>query len=390
MTDWKSCLVEVTGASIADLITHINSTSIKLKRIRYIDDLRISVCISSADYQKMKTIVEKRGGAVKLISKKGAYYAASHFLTRPILLVGIIIWTALIFCLPTRVIFVYVDGNHDVTTETIIDAATACGIHIGASRRYVRSEAVKNTLLSKIEGLQWVGVNTRGCVAIISVKERSIPSEESKKHKVNSIIASQDGVVSSITAVKGYQLCKIGQAVRKGQVLVSAFTDCGRTVKAENAAAEVYALTNRNLSAVMLAAGTERQSLKGTKVRYSIQLGKNIIKLYKDSRISDASCVKMYTERSLVLPGGFVLPIKLVKESLDMYYCEEKILALDKHSNISQLAEEYLINNMVSGRILSTAVTGETVEDIYHFRGTYTCEEMIAQVRAETVGEYDG
>ena len=92
----------------------------------------------------------------------------------------------------------------------------------------------------------------------------------------------------------------------------------------------------------------------------------------------------------MVLPGGFVLPIKLVKESLDMYYCEEKILALDKHSNISQLAEEYLINNMVSGRILSTAVTGETVEDIYHFRGTYTCEEMIAQVRAETVGEYDG
>ena len=37
----------------------------------------------------------------------------------------------------------------------------------------IRSEKVKNSLLQRIPQLQWAGINTDGCVAVISVREKT-------------------------------------------------------------------------------------------------------------------------------------------------------------------------------------------------------------------------
>ena len=388
---WSALIVEITSADIPAFLGAVNRSGICLDNIRYMDDLRVRANVSGTDYPDLLKLANKCGAQLSVIRNLGLYFAVLNYIRRPILVIGVILWLSLLLYLPTRVLFVRSDGNHVIDSNAVIEAAEKCGVRFGASRRYVRSEKVKNLLLSEIDNLQWAGVNTYGCVAVISVKERAIPQNTSYDHQVTSIIASRDGIISEITALKGNQICKVGQAVRAGQVLVSGYTDCGLSVRAEEADGEIYALTRRNIAAITPAIWTKRTDVKENKTRYSIQIGKNIVKLHNNSGIYDAGCVKIYSKKCLVLPGGFELPISLIEETIFDYNCETITLQNDETFTWVQSAvEKYLQNDMVAGKILNKSISAHLSNDIYHLNGIYSCSEMIGQVRIEEIGEYNG
>ena len=83
------------------------------------------------------------------------------------MVIGLCLLLLLVCILPTRVLFMRVEGNESIPENLILEAAEDCGIRFGASRSAVRSEKVKNGILSRISELQWVGVNTKGCIAVI-------------------------------------------------------------------------------------------------------------------------------------------------------------------------------------------------------------------------------
>ena len=70
---------------------------------------------------------------------------------------------------------------------------------------------------------------------------------DQKSAGVGSIVASRDGVITSITTTKGTPLCKAGQAVKAGQILISGYTDCGISIRADPAEGEVFAETYREM-----------------------------------------------------------------------------------------------------------------------------------------------
>ena len=391
MLSWSVFVVEITSASISRFISESIGLDIDLKHIQYIDDLHARIHISSLDYDKIIKLAKKQGTTLKIIKEQGVQPVLKNWLCRPVLLVGMAIWILAVLYIPTRVLFVQVDGNHSVDSLMILEAAEKCGIHFGASRRYVRSEKVKNALLSEIDSLQWAGVNTKGCVAVISVKERSKPQQTTINKKVSSIVASRDGIISGITVTRGNPVCNVGEAVRSGQVLVSAYTDCGLSIRAECADAEVTALTNRKFTAVTPANGTKRIEENDKCVRYSVQIGKNIVKLFHDSRISDHSCVKIYEENILTLPGGFQLPVSVIKETVFTYRVDT---ANDVDSSefdwMYASAEDYLKSNMVAGEIIRKNIFTKQNEDIYSLNAGYVCNEVIGQVRVEEIGENNG
>lgn len=388
---WSIFVVEITSASTSTFISECNRLDINLNHIQYIDDLRVKIHVSSADYEKLKLLAEKQGVKLQVVKKQGIQLFLQKWLRRPFLLVGIAVWLLAVLYLPTRVLFVQVDGNQSVDSLMILEAAEKCGIKFGASRRYVRSEKVKNALLSEIDSLQWAGVNTKGCVAVISVKERATPRPTQLDKRISSIVAARDGIISNITVTRGNPVCKVGQAVRTGQVLVSAYTDCGLSIRAENADAEITALTNRSFTAVTLSNGTIRNAEKEKCVRYSIQIGKNIVKLFHDSRISDHSCVKIYEKAFLTLPGGFQLPVSLIKETVLSYSVETAHPMDDSEFDwMFKSAEAYLEGDMIAGEIMRKNVFRKQSDDIFSLTANYVCKEAIGQARIEEIGENNG
>ena len=383
---WKSLAgvytVEITSASPVDALTAINRNGITLFDIVYIDALHVRGCVYRFDYKMFSQCLSKRGEEWTVIRNNGLYWTVGNLKRRPVLICGCLIFLIMVLYLPTRVLFVKVEGNALIPDKLIIENAEICGIRFWASRREVRSEKMKNALLSAVPQLQWAGVNTVGCVAVISVQERCEFLEKTKKHNVSSLIASQDAVIEEITVLHGNALCKPGQAVKRGQVLVSGYTDCGLFVKAEAAEAEIYGKTLRRLDAVSPVNYSVRSVETKMMKQYSLRIGKNIINFFKDSGISGAKCAKMYEEKILTLPGGFQLPFALITESISWH--DYAVSAVDDDSSwVTQTAQNYLLSQMVAGQILDSDISIQTQSGVHHLIGHYSCREEIGQIRSE-------
>lgn len=377
--------VEMTCAAPADILTTANELGIDLYDVTFVDELRACANVYRIDLVRLAALLERTGGKLKIIRKNGIYWTVITFLKRPVLAVGMILLAILALYLPTRVLFVRVEGNQNVPDKMIIENAQLCGISFGASRRDVRSERMKNALLAKIPELQWAGVNTVGCVAVITVQERSSVSEIARKDHVSSIVASRDGIIQEMTVIRGNAQCRVGQAVKAGQLLVSGYTDCGIVIRAEPSEAEITAQTLRTLESVSPAVCQKRGELLREETLYQLRVGKNIINFCKDSGISDTTCVKMYEQKAVTLPGGFDLPVSVIKIRLLYYDSQSYVSDVEGFSWLSGCAGKYLQSQMLSGQILQSNEELEFSGNVCILTGKYTCLEMIGQVRDEEI-----
>jgi sporulation protein YqfD len=377
MIGFDQLQLQVTSADPEGLLQAMNLHGISAFSVTRDSEISMTFCLGRGDYIQMKKLVTQRGEKLKVTGYTGLYWQSRKLLRRPILLAGILLLLCAGVFLPTRVLFIQVEGNTSLPTAYILEAAEDCGISFGASRRQLRSEKVKNRLLDLLPELQWAGVNTYGCVAVISVRQRSTTTPPDISKGISSIVASREGVIQSCIVTRGSLRCEPGQAVVKGQVLISGFTDCGLSILAQQAEGEIMALTKRTLKAVTPEKCVVRHATQVPYQKFSLILGKFRINFYKDSGILDTGCVKMYAENYMTLPGGFRLPIALVTQTI--YSCELEEAVLDQTETLIGFAERYLQSQMTAGQILHRQETLDGCQ----LTGSYECLEMIGQVHCE-------
>ena len=392
MNLWKSIAgiveVELTSADLAQSFEAICGNNIAVFQVRSITNLTAHFRVFQKDLISLHRLCEKRGESLKVISRKGVYWTFRTLLHRPIFCVGILCLFLSAIYIPRHIFFVEVQGNSNIPSNRILEAAEDCGIYFGASRSAVRSERVKNALLSNVPELQWAGVNTRGCVAVISVRERTAAVEESQPHLVSSIVAERDGVILSCTATKGNLVCTQGQAVQAGELLISGYTDCGLSIQATSAQGEIIAQTMRELTVSTPIHWQYHGEQREDRYTISLVIGKKRIFLWKDSGIWDATCGRMYKEYYITLPGGFQLPFALCIDSCTVREPLSGILDTDIVA-MQEFAKQYLRHQMIAGEILEAEQTFEETEELCVLQGRYFCREMIGRVKPEKMGEED-
>ena len=365
----------------------LEQTGIPLRKVQFVDELTIHFIVNRWDNRKLCQVAEKRGFEVEISARRGLYWLLPDLIRRPVLLLGLTFLFLLGMYLPTRVLFIQVEGNTSVPSRLIMETAAQCGIGFGASRAEVRSEKMKNALLERMPELQWAGVNTSGCVAVISVRERQMVESAEKSKGVASIVALRDGIVTSVTATKGNAVIKTGQAVKTGQVLISGYTDCGFSIRAVRAEGEVYGKTDRSLQVVTPNSCEKREETGVVERKFSLLIGKKRINLYFGSGILDASCVKIYEESYITLPGGFQLPIAFVTES----WIPSQTETVDTDGEeLSDAARNYLLGEMTAGTILNAKEEIEQGDGRWILSGRYACTELIGQLREEEIVKPNG
>ena len=353
---------------------------IRLERIEFIDSLTAEFDTSAGDARKLRLLDGERlekiggGGLPRLL---GILWQWRIF-TAAVVLLGF-----LTVLLPTRIWFVEVRGNGDVPAALILEKAADCGVSFGASRRALRSEQVKNHLLWAIPELRWAGVNTEGCVAVITVALRQEADAPASKAP-GDVVAALDAVVTEIFPQTGNALATPGQAVRAGEILISGTTDLGLTFRSDRAAGEVYGLTRRTFSAVLPEKHLERGDISRMVRKFSLRIGKKYVNFSNDSGILYGTCVKMRKVNDLTLPGGFVLPVALVTDTYLVCDTEQVSREISVEEILAQV-RRYAREQMTAGAILSeeSRLTGTALTAVLE------CREMIGAFRPGIYTEGD-
>ena len=364
-------------------------SSIPMMNITTDGGLLLCFQVRRQDYGKAAALARKRGERLRLLRRKGLYWQFLKLKAHPVLVLGMAFLVGLMLWIPTRVFFFRVEGNSTVPAGQILEAAEESGLFFGVSRRGIRSEKIKNDLLSLLPELKWAGVNTKGCVAVIRVAEKQAqPIQEPEAVGVSSIVAVRDGVLHSLTVTRGTALCAPGQSVAKGQILISGYTDCGLCVLSQAAQGEAVAFTKRSLQALIPENRLQKGNTEKIIRRWYLIFGKKRIKLWFGSGILDSECGRMYQEYPLTLPGGFVLPIGLTAEDISQVYLTPEVLPQEEATKeLKDFAERYLPTAMVAGTVRTAAETVFLSDDTYTLRGLYSCMESIGRSRQEQIGE---
>lgn len=373
--------VELLGADLARTLAAIADADIRVEETVSTDEFTLCLRIGERDLARLTQLAEKRGDRLRICRREGLYYTLVALAKRPVLTVGLLLIFLLSLWLPTRVLFLEVEGNLSVPDAQIIETATLCGMQFGASRAQVRSEKVKNALLAAMPQLQWVGVNTYGCRAVITVRERKENTPTRETGQIGSIVAARDGIVREMTVLNGNALCKTGQAVKSGEVLISAYTDCGICIRATQARGEIFADTRRALTAVFPTVYEQKTQITNSVTRYSLIVGKKRINLSKNSSISDSTCAKIYEQVVLTLPGGYRLPIAFCRERYD--FCETETQTVQGEKRLSEYAAAYLVGQMSAGKVTATKERISEADGCAVLTGVYDCYEMIGIFRPE-------
>lgn len=382
--------LEIVSADMAGLLSKFNAAGIPLHTLSYIDLLTVSVKIAREDLAVLQKIASGCGATAKIIDRQGLYWIIGRILSRPALVAGILLHVLFMLWLPTRVLFVSVEGNETIPDQKIIEQANRCGIQFGASRRSVRSEKMKNSLLAAIPSLQWAGINTSGCTAVISVRERSESRQGNVVGGVSSIVAAKDGVISSCTALRGELKCKVGQAVKQGDMLISGYQDLGLCIKGVSAAGEIYAQTKHEINVISPSEYQYKSEPIMSYRKYGLLLGKKRIFFNKGSGISGIGCDKIYSEYYLSLPGGYRLPIALFVSTITVHGSTVSHDEQSAQVTARSAARSYLLAQMISGEVLRENIVWQQQGSACLLTGQYICSEMIGRVQHEEIHENYG
>lgn len=383
--------LELTSAAPENTMAAIAVENIPVLYSKKKNDLTYQFTVQQKSYSKLCRIINLRGDHLEIIQRKGLFWYLIAFRYRPVLLLAFIFLTAISTFLPTRILFVSVEGNDGIPAQHILAAAEKCGVEFGTSRKLVRSEKVKNALIAAVPELQWVGINTSGCNATISVRERTVEKNQNKEYQVSNLIADLDGYILSTNITAGTGCVYPGNSVTEGEILISGYTDCGICLQATRAEGEIFAQTKRNLSSVMPANYSMAERMEKKAFCVSLLFGKKRINLWKDSRILTTLCDRMYEEYYVSLPGGFQLPIAICVDRYRFYEIQESLETEQfAFKQLQHFSDDYLNRQMLSGQIVTKQQQFFSEDDLYLLNSKYVCTEMIGKEQREQIGVLNG
>ena len=379
--------VQIVCADISSVLSELALFGIELRQVEAIDYVTAYVSMDGRALKIAKNLLEHMGVSHKIVKQQGNIWEKDLLYKRMIFVVGMVLFLLAGVTIPNRILFVEVTGNNDISTHRILTEAEDIGIKFYARTKDIRSEECKNKLLERIPQLQWVGITIKGCVAIIQVEERSMNPIDEETHIISNLVSVCDGVITDQTIYRGNPLFRVGDAVKKGDVLVSGYVDCGLKLSASQAKAEIYALTMREYQFISLKPSALRGEIQKVHTCYQLRIGKKVINFCNHSGIIDATCAKMYVEDYWTFPGGYQLPAALIKIS---YWNHEMLPASSSDVDnqwFSRFAREYLGDHLVSGKILDERLQQQETEDLFLLSGTYACHEMIGKEKYEEIIE---
>ena len=125
-----------------------------------------------------------------------------------------------------------VSGNEITDEKTVIEELSEIGFSVGSFWGNISLSETELLLLSGSDEISWVNINRKGSVAYVKVIDKYSYEEEVKSGYRN-LVAMRDGVIEEITVKAGRAVVKVGDTVKKGDLLISGILADGTFTYAE-------------------------------------------------------------------------------------------------------------------------------------------------------------
>ena len=264
---------------------------------------------SFASYRSVYRICAEHGVKVEAVARRGIPYILYRYRHRYGVFIGAWLFV-LITVLSSMVLWdIRIIGNSETDVEKIKADIRNCGLREGDLLFSINTPELENLVLIESDHVAWISINIIGTVAEIEIREER---EEPQKEQFDyvDLVASRDGVIELFEQTRGNALVNIGDAVSKGDVLISGYYPADETVGERFAVAKgrVLARVKRDFSvSVPLEYEAKVYSEREKCEKFFIFFGKEI-KFFGNSGNLYANCDTINTVDYFEMPKGVLLP----------------------------------------------------------------------------------
>lgn len=374
-----STLVTVSGAFPAGFINACVSSGIEIMSCEAVDDFTLRIRIPYRQLKRLKAAAERSMCEVESERPGREIRAAARMRARLLPAVCMLLLTLLLIWSKVYVWEIEVSGNETVPTGKILAALDDCGVRIGSFWPAFTSDNIRSQVLVKLPELSWITVNIYGSRAQVLVRERISRPEMIDDREPADIYAEKDGFIIAVRALKGREQVSRGQAVTKGELLVSgAVEDITGDVHTVHSYGSVTARTYYELSARAPAEQLEKVYTGSAKSRWSLMIGDQTINFFRNSSIYEEDCDKIYSVYKLEVKGLFSLPVALIRQTC-RYYSENTVSgdANIQRLELEQVLHERLLGEIGAGEIISENFSAGSSDGVLTVCLRAECQEDI-------------
>jgi similar to stage IV sporulation protein len=174
-------------------------------------------------------------------------------------------------------------------------------------------------MLGKCEEISWININKIGTTALVRIIERKdMPEVIMPALGYANIVADRDCVIEEITVSAGIPTVKVGDTVKKGEVLILGVenNERGKLIRADG---YIVGRVEDKITTVLMRDREVKTRLSEETVSVNIKIFNFSLNIFKKYGNSDKECDIIEGKRRVVLFGKYKLPITFEVKSRVSY-----------------------------------------------------------------------
>lgn len=290
----------------------------------YDDSGAVSFACSGRAASVLEKLCVARGVQIEVLSAFGLPYLCYRYRKRAGILLGTLLSIALMILSQSYVWDVRVTGNTTMTDSEVIAELKACGFGVGSYIPGFRAGELETRVLIASDRISWIAVYLDGTVATVQVVEHAgkPPSEDTSKPA--NLVAAFDGQIEVLELYRGDCIVKVGQAVKKGDLLVSGIYDSQtQGCRYTRASGKVYARTERCFTVEIPLVYEEKVYGEAQRGEITLHFFGFSTKILKSTGNVEDRCDIIEEEMGLDWPGVSSLPMGITVTSILPYETRE-------------------------------------------------------------------
>lgn len=172
-------------------------------------------------YKKIRPCAKRSGISFRATKKHGLPFLIKPYIQRKGLLAGAVLSLILISVLSSCVWTIEVTGNEKFTQSQILQIAHQYGIKQGSFRNNIDAKAIRESIKSSVDGINWFSVNIDNTAVTLEVLESTGSNNILDLTTPCNIVSSVDGELLKLEVYTGQAALKTGNAVTAGDLLIS-------------------------------------------------------------------------------------------------------------------------------------------------------------------------
>lgn len=235
-------IIEIKGRGLERFVNRATHSGVALWRIRRTSADALTARVGIDGFYALRPLVRGTGLRVRILGKRGLPIGLSRARGRKALLFGWIIVVAAIVAASRFIWHISIEGCDTVSEAQIIRTLAELGVETGSPRTATETFDLGGKLMASDSRIAWAGVKLEGVILRVSIVEAGpyVPPDEG--NEPGSLYATKDGVITRVVVRDGKAKVVAGEAVRKGQLLISGVVrNDGSTYMVTRAKGEVTA-----------------------------------------------------------------------------------------------------------------------------------------------------